>query len=365
MSDIPKKSKAAVLVEYGRPFVILELPIPEVEPRGILVKVEMAGICGTDVHQWSGALVRKAPLPLVPGHEAVGRIVKLGEGRTHDCAGAPLSIGDRIMWAHVTCGECFACAILHNPMACGNRFLYGYNYSLTGAFAEYEYVVPNAKVVKVPAELTNEEVVGVCCAFRTVVGAFERLAGIGTQSYVVVQGSGPVGLYSVLLSDISGAGKTIAIGAPALRLDLAKKFGADHVINIEEMPDPARRNAEVLGLTEGRGPDLVVEASGVPVAFAEGLGLVRRGGRYLVIGQTSGEATITITPATIVLKHLEIIGQASAEISHYYRALQIIRNNRHKYPLGDIVTRKYRLEQINDAFASMQAGRDIKPALVP
>ncbi len=359
-------AKASVLANFEAPLELREFPLPtHLEAGAALVRTEMAGICGTDVHQWRGNLGRGAPLPLVPGHEAVGRVMQLGQGRARDCAGEPLNIGDRIMWAHVDCGECFSCTVAHQPTLCENRFAYGYNYSLTGAFAEYEYVVPKAEVVKVPEELSNEEVVGVCCAFRTAVGAFERLGGLGMQSSVVIQGAGPVGLYSTILSDVLGAGKTITIGAPASRLNLARKLGADHVINIEEMPDPAQRKEEVLKLTDGRGPDIVVEASGVPIAFAEGIDLIRRGGRYLVIGQTSPQKTITMSPAVVVWKHLEIIGQCSAGISHYYRALQLIRNNRQKYPFGEIVTNKYGLEQINEAYASMQAGTDIKPVLVP
>jgi L-iditol 2-dehydrogenase len=364
MVDKPKKSKAAVLVEYGKPFEIREYPIPDVEPNGILVKVEMAGICGTDVHQWRGELGKRAPLPLVPGHETVGRIIELGKGRLKDSAGQPLGNGDRIMWSHVSCGNCYACNILKQPSLCENRFGYGYNNSLTGSFAEYEYVIPNAQVVKIPAELSNEEVVGVCCAFRTVVGAFERLVGIGTQTSVVVQGSGPVGLYAVLLSNLSGAGKTIDIGAPTLRLNLAQKWGADYVINIEEMSDPAKRSEKVREITDGRGADIVVEASGVPIAFNEGLDMLSRGGRYLVIGQTSPK-DILMSPATIVWKNCEIIGQCGADISHYYKALQIVKNNRQKYPFADLITNKYKLEKINEAFSSMQAGTDIKPAIIP
>jgi L-iditol 2-dehydrogenase len=363
MAKIPLKSKAAVLVGYGKPLEIRELSIPEVEPGGILVRNEISSVCGTDVHQWRGK-GRQVPLPLVPGHEAVCKIIKLGEGRTKDCSGEPLKIGDRIMWSHVCCGECYSCTITQQRTLCEDRYSYGYNYSLSGAFAEYEYLVPRTEVVKVPDELTNEEVVGACCAFRSVVGAFSRLRGIGIQSNVVVQGAGPVGLYAALLANLSGARQTIVIGAPALRLNLARRWGATHVIDIQKEPDSLKRKDEILALTGGRGPDLVVEASGVPAAFGEGLDMIRRGGRYLVIGQTSPE-TITMAPGTIVLKHLEIIGQMGAEISHYYQALQIIKNNRQKYPFGDIITGKYSLEQVNEAYASMAAGRDIKPAIVP
>ena len=83
-----------------------------------------------------------------------------------------------------------------------------------------------------------------------------------------------------------------------------------------------------------------------------------------MIGQTSPK-DIQMSPATIVWKNCEIIGQCGAEIGHYYRALQIVKNNRQRYPFADLITNKYRLEKINDAFASMQAGTDIKPAIVP
>ena len=370
MIDIPNKSRAAVLVEYNKPYEIREYPIPEVEDKGILVRVEMAGVCGSDVHQWKGNVGIRPQLPVIPGHEAVGRIVKLGEGRTRDSAGELLSIGDRIMWSHVSCKECYACTIVNQPRLCENRYSYGFSYSgsypyLSGGFADYEYVVPRAEVVKIPEDLSNEEVVGVCCAFRTALSAFETLGGIGIQSSVVIQGSGPVGLYSTLLSVEGGAGQTIVIGAPAKRLELAKKWGADHVINIEEMPDPSERRERILELTGGRGPEIVVEASGVPAAFREGMEMVRRGGSYLIIGQSSPEAEVSIIPALIMTKHLRIIGNASGLIGHYYRAIQFIRNKRHKYPLADIVTNKYSLDQINDAIRSMMAGEEIKPVIVP
>jgi L-iditol 2-dehydrogenase len=368
--NTPNKSRAAVIVEYNKPCEIREFSIPEIEPRAILVKIEMAGICGTDVHQVAGELGLKPKLPVIPGHEAIGRIVKLGQGRTQDCAGTPVSIGDRIMWAHVSCGECRPCKIDNQPNLCINRFSYGMSYSgthpyLTGGFAEYVYIIPKADIVKVPEQLTNEEVIGVCCAFRTAVSAFERLEGLGIGASVVIQGCGPVGLYSTILASEGGASKIIAVGAPALRLELAKKWGATEVINIEEMPNPAERNQEILKLTDGRGPDIVVEASGVPAAFREGMDMVRRGGRYLVIGQTSMEAEIPVIPGLLMQKHLRIIGNASATIDHYYTALQLIQNQRNKYPFADIVTNKYNLDQINEAVSAMKNGREIKPVIIP
>jgi L-iditol 2-dehydrogenase len=366
----PTKCRAAVIAEYNKPYEIREFTIPEIEPGAILVKILMAGVCGTDVHQVAGELGLKPRLPVIPGHEAIGQIVELGKGRTRDCAGAPLAIGDRIMWVHVSCGECRPCTVDNQPNLCENRFSYGMSFSgiypyLTGGFAEYVYLLPKADVVKVPERLANEEVIGVCCAFRTAVSAFERLGGLGINSSVAVQGCGPVGLYSTVLSAEWGAPKIIVIGAPSLRLDLAKKWGATNVINIEEIPDPTERKEIILSLTGGKGPDTVVEATGVPAAFREGLDMVRRGGRYLVIGQTSMEAEIPIAPGLIMQKHLQIIGNASATIGHYYKALQLIQNRRDKYPFAEIVTNKYKLDQVNEAVAAMKRGQEIKPVIIP
>jgi len=360
MIKIPKTYKAAVLKEYGKPLQIREVTVPKVEDGGILVKVEMAGICGTDVHQHKGELTIKSPLPSVQGHETIGKIVKLGKGRTKDVSGEPLNIGDRIMWIHVDCGECYWCEIVCQPVLCANRS--GYGFALNGGFAEYAYVIPATKVVKVPDELSDEEAIGAGCALRSVVAGYERLGGIGLQENVVIQGAGPIGLYSLLLAVEGGAGKVIVIGAPKKRLDLAVKWGADHVINIDEIKDPALRKEQILGLTNGRGPEIVVEGSGVPAAFNEGLEMIQKGGRYLVMGQTSA-ATIPVAPGIIVGKNLRVIGSASADITHVYKALQFIKNKRGKYPLADIVSNKYRLEQINEALVNMESGKEIKPVI--
>jgi L-iditol 2-dehydrogenase len=368
MIEIPKKSKAAVLVEYNKPYEIREFPIPEVQPGGILVKVEMAGICGTDVHQSKGEIPQK--LPYVPGHETVGRIITIGGGLRKDCAGEVLKVGDRIMWAHVFCGHCYYCAVNRQPTLCDNKFSYGFSnpgaYSLlTGGFAEYEYVIPGADIIKVPEDLSNEEVVGVGCAFRTAVASFERLGPVGVQSNVVVQGAGPIGLYSTVLYAEGGAKRLIVIGAPAIRLDLAKKWGADHVVNIEEIPDPAKRKEAILKLTDGRGPDIIVEASGALVAIREGMDIVRKGGRYVVIGQSSFTAEATFVPGLIMLKHLEIMGSTSATISHFYKAIEFIKNKRSRYNFASVVTTKYPLSQINEAIAAMMSGKEIKPVIIP
>ncbi len=142
------------MLGYGKPLEIREFDIPDVQPNGILLKVEMAGICGTDVHLCRGTFGTKVLLPNVPGHEGVGRILKLGEGRTHDAVGEPLHIGDRILWSHAFCGSCYWCDIVRKPTLCQKAILYGVRRFedqpyLRGSFAEYEYLVPHTKVLKI------------------------------------------------------------------------------------------------------------------------------------------------------------------------------------------------------------------------
>ena len=370
MVEVPKNSKAMVLTEYGKPLEMREYPIPEVEPRGILVKVEMAGICGSDVHQWRGKLGLKSTLPTIQGHETVGRIVKLGEGRTTDVVGESIQVGDLIMWAQIDCGECFWCKVTRQPNLCPKRAYYGLWASsnadeyphLLGGFAEYEYVIPKTDIVKVPHALSAEEAIGVSCAFRSVIAGFERLGGVGLQSDIVIQGAGPIGLYSTVLARESGANKIIVVGAPQKRLDLAKKWGADHVIDIDEIKDPQKRIDKILNLVNGRGVDIVIEGAGVVSAFGEGLEMVRRGGKYLVLGQTSQAAT-SIVPGNITFKNLDIIGSMSGTIQHYYKGLQFIKSKRSRYNFAEIVTHKYRLEEANDALAAMEEGKSIKPVI--
>jgi threonine dehydrogenase-like Zn-dependent dehydrogenase len=234
--------------------------------------------------------------------------------------------------------------------------------ALRGGFAEYEYITPITKVVKIPDELTEEEAIGVGCAFRTVVGGYERFSGVRFQENVVVQGAGPVGLYSALVAAESGAANVIVIGAPEGRLELAKKWGASHVINIERMKDPVLRKDQILSLTNGRGPEVVVECTGVPAAFTEALDMIQKGGRYLVMGQTSA-TTLPVAPGIITGKALTIVGASGASIPHYYKALQFIKDKRTKYPFADIVTHKYRLEEINEALTKMASGEAIKPVI--
>ena len=122
------KARAAVLEEFKSPLSVREFELPAIEPGAALVRTEMAGICGTDVHLWKGEL--KISLPVILGHETVGRIVQTGPALQSDWSGHPLAVGDRVTWTStISCGKCYYCAEKRQPTRCPHRRAYGIGYS--------------------------------------------------------------------------------------------------------------------------------------------------------------------------------------------------------------------------------------------
>jgi len=370
MPNTPKTCLAALLKAYREPLEVEEVPLPqEIEPGAMLVRNDASSVCGSDMHAWDsppdGSLGVTSALPVVPGHEMVGRIADLGTVR-QDALGRTLKEGDRVIWSPAVCGRCFWCTVARRPSLCPNRRYYGvssaraYPY-VTGAFAEYTYVFPGSGIVKVPDGVKDHWASAASCALRSVVHAFERLGTLREPEIVVVQGTGPVGLFSIAMAARSGAAKVIAIGAPAARLEVARKWGAAEAISLD-VPHAERVN-RVKELTGAMGADLVIEGSGARSAFVEGIELVRRGGRYLVIGQV-GPDSVTFPPAAIVGKELDIIGSLSGNVSDYYKALCFLDNNRDRLDFDAMFPNRYQLKDIHSAFVAMHEWRDIKPVIV-
>jgi threonine dehydrogenase-like Zn-dependent dehydrogenase len=371
MSTLPKTSRAACVIGFRNPLEIRELPIPDsLEPGAILVKVEAASICGSDVHLWQGEIAgARIELPVILGHEMMGRVARRGPGVSHDSIGQPLTEGDRIVWTHASCRECYMCTVARQPTLCPKRQMYMFTNCerppyLMGGFAEYCYVLPRSGRVKVPDEVPSELASAASCALRTVVHGFDRLGRVEGHETVVVQGAGPLGLYAAAMALAAGAQQVVVLGAPAQRLAVAKRWGVTHTIDIDEVPDPRARRRMIREWTAGRGADIVIEVSGGATAFPEGIDLVRRGGRYLVIGQV-GDQQPNVAPRLVVDKQLTLLGVFSGDTEHYHKALEFLKANRGRFSFSDMLSNRYRLEQINDALEAMKSFREIKPVVVP
>jgi L-iditol 2-dehydrogenase len=375
MSDtghLPDHSRAAVIVEFGENLEVRELPIPRLERGALLVKIEAATICGSDVHVWDGSLgaggVRAIVPPVVPGHEMSGVVVAMENDDIGYVGGGTVTLGDRIVFTVGRCGTCYYCAVAGQPSLCENRRHYGTNCEthpyLVGAFSEYCYVYPSSYKIKVPSNVRPEWASAGSCALRTIVAAYERLGRIEPWQTVVIQGSGPLGLFATALAKRSGAEKIIMVGAPESRLELARAWGATDVVSVQELPDPAERVEAVRALTDGHGAEIVQEWSGARSAFVEGIDMVRRGGRYLVGGQV-GPHTVEFRPNRIMKDHLNVIGSMSAAEPHYWKAMQFLSQCQDEFDFDRILGARYGLADVTAALRGMAQLTEIKPVIDP
>ena len=367
MSVLPEFSRAAVLRKFKDPLVIENVPVPKyLEPIAVLVKMEACSICGTDVHLWQGSLSLKVDLPVIIGHEMVGRIVSLGDVVRTDSVGQQLKVGDRIVYTHTSCNNCFYCTTARQPTLCLNRRAYMYETMekspyLLGGFSEYGYVLPESGRLKVPDTVSSELASLSSCALRSVMNAMSQIGKIEPYETVVVQGAGPLGLLATANAKVRGARKVIVIGSPSSRLEMAKLFGADVCIPVDGTT-PQERLDQVLAQTNGRGADIVMEFTGVPSAFNEGLALASKGARYLIVGQL-GEGKIEIQPSMIVKKNINVIGSFSGDARSYSLALDFIDAHQNEFPFEKMITGRYKLDDVNLAMERMKHYQEIKPVI--
>jgi D-arabinose 1-dehydrogenase-like Zn-dependent alcohol dehydrogenase len=364
--------RVAAFYGPGKPMQIKEYAVPEAEAGCIVVKMTVANVCGSDLHQWRGEFdVAKfgRPYPQILGHEMTATVQQLGEGVSRDTAGQPLRVGDRVVWRYFyPCGTCRAC-MKRITRACPNARTYLTNSCdvaphFYGAFGDYYYVRPGAAIFKVPDELTDAMVAGVNCALSQVVGGMQ-LAGLKLGENVVIQGAGGLGVYATAVAKEMGAGQVIVIDSIRERLELARGFGADEIIDLEEFPDPEMRVRRVFELTDNWGADIVAELVGHPRVCIEGLQMVGRTGRYLEIGNISPGLKYELDPSTLIFGNKTMFGMVYYEAEHLQQALDLMRRTRDRYPWDRVISHTFPLERINEAFVEADQGRVTRAAIVP
>ncbi len=368
---MPKTARGAVLRAFNEPLTLEAAPVPDPEPGALVAKVDLAGICGTDVHLHHGNL--PIPTPVILGHEAVGRVERLGAGMTTDFSGVPLGEGDAIAWASsIPCGRCHWCVVEKERTLCENRKIYGINQRfdesprLSGGWAEFIYLQPGSAVFKLPDGMTPGQAIALGCAGPTAVHGVLEIVGIGVGETVVVQGSGPVGLAAAMYAQLAGAAKTILVGGPTSRLELAREIGVGDVhVDIFAEPDADERRRQVLAETlGGRGADVVLECAGVPGAVPEGFEFARRNGRCLVMGQYTDRGDTSFNPHVITRKQLKVYGSWAFSEAHFARYVDSLPRLAARFDLGRLPTR-YPLDDVNRALADMANGSVMKAVLEP
>ncbi|WP_258360441.1 zinc-dependent alcohol dehydrogenase [Moorella sulfitireducens] len=269
--------KAGVL--YGKQdFRIEERPRPSAGPNQLVVKIEYAGICGTDVEFYKIGMV-PAPLPMVLGHENVGTVVEVGEGVTD------FKVGDRIL-----CGPPSACEQMCPSCRRGETNVCIYGFPKTagiggpdGGFAEYFLVrdVAHTMLVKIPDNVDPKDAVlfdVICVSLHGV-----RKSRFKVGDNVVVSGTGPIGLAAIQFLKVGGANKIIALGTNSEKEPLLKKYGADYFINARECKDIGNEIKKILGSPVGA--DVVFECAGNMESLSNCIyQCVKPGGQVVVLG---------------------------------------------------------------------------------
>ena len=374
--------KAAVLEDI-RKYAVHNYPKPEVDDNSILIKIDICGVCGTDIHMYEGHM--KLPFPVIVGHEFVGTIEEMGDSaRNLEVKGLSLSEGDLVTVVPGTnafCGKCYFCRFQpHKPALCSNRRVLGINMScrdpphLFGGYAENIYVdAEHWWVYKIPDGVPPKVAV-LTEAMATSTHALERAfapglptfgEGFGLGKSVVVQGVGPIGLGVVATAKIAGAGKIIAIDMVEDRLKIAEKMGSDYIIDMKQFDSSEKRVAEVNRLTDGRGGDVVVECAGVPSAFREGINMTRRGGKYCEVGHYSDPGNIEVNPHVICNKYMDILGVWAYPPTQFDVALQTLRLGIDDFPFSDLITHTFKLSEVENSIKTVKSGKGIKMAIIP
>ena len=354
--------RAAVITEHNKPLEIQKVPIPDLDPGALLIKITASTLCGTDVHRWHGPLGGKDSLPIITGHEPCGVIEEINGERT-DILGNKLKRGDRVVWSYVACGSCYYCSVAVQPCICRGRASWGHNRCdefpyLLGSVSEFMYVPPECLIIKVPDEVSSGSAAAAACAYRTVMHGYDMLGAIKDHETVVIQGSGPLGNFATAVAKDHGAKKVLVLGAPAHRLEVSIKMGADDVLNIEEVPDPKDRKEWVKDHTDGRGADIVIQVA-TNAAVPEGLTMLRDGGRYLDIG-AGGKGTIAVEAMPQEMTYLTV---RSGEPRHWLQAVEFLSSRRDRFPFDDMISRSYKLEQVNEAMSAMANFEVVKPVI--
>jgi threonine dehydrogenase-like Zn-dependent dehydrogenase len=368
--------RAAVMKQPGE-LELQHFPMPDPEPGAVVLEMSMSGICGTDKHTFRGEVLqyagtpheRQIEYPLICGHENVGRVAAVG-GQVLDSDGRVLRPGDRIVpAANVSCGECWYCRSGQPYYMCERLEDYGNSLNcanapyLFGGWAEYMYLLPGTQLFRVPDPLPDH--VAVLTEPMAVTHGFERARRLNDTfaESVVVYGVGPLGMCHLNKARLMGAGHVIAIDRFASRLDVAADFGAATLLDASQL-DEDELIARAREATGGRGPDIVLDCSGVPQTFAASLKMVRVGGTVVEPGAFVDLGPVAINPtADICAKSVSVLGIGGETAETYGPAMQLLTRNLDRLPLERFVSHRLPLEEAQTALELAQSDQAMKVVL--
>ena len=358
-----------------------EVPWPKVPAKAALIQIGACGVCGTDQHILKGHWPKPLPWPFTLGHELAGVIVEIGAELKTDFMGKPIGVGSKLMLPPLMpCGLCDWCK--HYPEQankCLTPVYYGRYLGfdkpphLWGGWAEYVYVdlenLPGTKIYKLPDDMSlllgslSEPLTSCIRAFNRAI----KVGGFKWNDTVVIQGTGPIGILAIAAAQEMGAGRVIAVGAPeSPRLELARAFGAEATLDIDQHKSAEARIRAVRDIVGGYGADLVMDCSGHPSAGPEGIEFLRDGGTYVEMGQFTDAGSIQTSWHRICTKDINLLGSWAFTANDLPLGVEMLYKARDKYPWRRMQTLfPFTVEGVKDAVAQAMAMKTVKSTIIP
>lgn len=367
---MPQRAKAVICREIDQPVVVEEIEVEPPRRNEVMIRLAACGVCHSDYSVTTGTI--PFPPPVVLGHEGAGIVVEVGEGVTG------LAVGDAVVSSFVSmCGRCRYCQS-GRPQLCDQATKAAYTlpdgtvrtkdrqgnplnvFSGCGVMAEYA-TLHTDNVVRIDGDIPLDRAALISCGVMTGVGAVVNTARVAPGSIAVVFGCGGVGLNAIQGCALAGAAMIVAVDTADAKLELARQFGATHVMNAR-----AEENVvKALRRLTGGGADYAFECVGYGEVAAQAYGALRKGGTAVVVGVASQKDTTTIRTASLTFEEKTLTGSyfgSARPREDFPRLLALYRAKRLK--LDELITRTYRIEEAPQAFADLAAGRNARGVIV-
>jgi len=330
----PRTYRAAVVHEFGSPLTVEQVPMPELGPGQVRVKVQACGLCHTDIHAASGDWPIKPSPPFIPGHEGVGIVTELAPGVSE------VAVGDRVAmpWLGYACGTCDYCVSGWETL-CHEQQMMGY--TIDGGFGEYATAY-GRYVVKVPEGIDSFDAAPLTCAGVTTYKAV-KVAGTRSSDFVAVFGIGGLGHLAIQYAAIAG-GRVVAVDVIDEKLELARELGAEFTIN-------AKREDPVEAIQRLGGVNQAIALAVSPRAFEQAYGSLRRGGK-LVFVALPADNEVKLPIFETVLNGITIAGSIVGTRKDLREVFEL-----HAAGKTRVIRETRPLDQVNEAIADVEAGR--------
>lgn len=365
-----QRAKAVVCREINQPVVVEEIEVESPRRGEVMIKLAACGVCHSDYSVTTGTI--PFPPPVVLGHEGAGIVVEVGEGTTG------IAVGDAVVSSFVSmCGKCRYCQT-GRPQLCDQAAKAAYTlpdgtvrtkdrqgnplnvFSGCGVMAEYA-TLHTDNVVKIDRDIPLDRAALVSCGVMTGVGAVVNTARVSPGSIAVVFGCGGVGLNAIQGCAIAGAAMIVAVDTADAKLEMARQFGATHVMNAK-----AEENVvKALRKLTGGGADYAFECVGYGEVAAQAYGCLRKGGTAVVVGVASQKDNTTVRTASLTFEEKTLTGSyfgSARPREDFPRLLALYRNKRLK--LDELITRTYTIGEAPQAFADLASGKNARGVIV-